>query len=293
MTNREARADRFYSRRLRAQYLARSLSAWIRFARARTAQRVLNERALMSAARLRARIERSTTRGVLEAWLGVTKALRRLASDVAAFAERRNARTLSAVVVTWRWRAAASTEARELAANLVRRAGVRCVRAWRKHCVDKSAESRSLRRRYARVVTRRMARRLRQWRINAVNAIAARGSIAAANARVMERAHNERYERYVFHAWRWHVAWSNGYAEAVSEADALRNRDLSRAVFCGWRLFTSEARRLAACERRVATRRVRRTALECVWALAIHASRSRRLRSFAARCGRAPSARRR
>ena len=290
LTNREARADRFYSRRLRAQYLARSLSAWIRFARARTAQRVLNERALMSAARLRARIERSTTRGVLEAWLGVTKALRRLASDVAAFAERRNARTLSAVVVTWRWRAAASTEARELAANLVRRAGVRCVRAWRKHCVDKSAESRSLRRRYARVVTRRMARRLRQWRINAVDAIAARGSIAAANARVMERALNERYERYVFHAWRWHVAWSNGYAEAISEANALRRRDASRAVFCGWRLFTSEARRLAACERRVATRRVRRTALECVWALAIHASRSRRLRSFAARCGRAPSA---
>mmetsp|Transcript_1363 Transcript_1363/g.5343 ORF Transcript_1363/g.5343 Transcript_1363/m.5343 type:complete len:1954 (+) Transcript_1363:238-6099(+) len=290
LTNREARADRFYSRRLRAQYLARSLSAWIRFARARTAQRVLNERALMSAARLRARIERSTTRGVLEAWLGVTKALRRLASDVAAFAERRNARTLSAVVVTWRWRAAASTEARELAANLVRRAGVRCVRAWRKHCVDKSAESRSLRRRYARVVTRRMARRLRQWRINAVDAIAARGSIAAANARVMERALNERYERYVFHAWRWHVAWSNGYAEAISEANTLRRRDASRAVFCGWRLFTSEARRLAACERRVATRRVRRTALECVWALAIHASRSRRLRSFAARCGRAPSA---
>ena len=63
-----------------------------------------------------------------------------------------------------------------------------------------------------------MARRLRQWRINAVHAIAARGSIAAANARVMERAHNERYERYVFHAWRWHVAWSNGYAEAVSQA---------------------------------------------------------------------------
>ena len=55
-------------------------------------------------------------------------------------------------------------------------------------------------------------------------------------------------------------------------------------------MFTSDARRLAACERRVATRRVRRTALECVWALAIHASRSRRLRSFAARCGRAPSA---
>ena len=112
LTNREARADRFYSRRLRAQYLARSLSAWIRFARARTARRVVNERALVSAARLRARIERSTTRGVFEAWLGVTKALRRLAYDVAAFAEDRNARTLTDVLATWRWRAAASTEAR-------------------------------------------------------------------------------------------------------------------------------------------------------------------------------------
>ena len=133
---------------------------------------------------------------------------------------RRTTETRGRSLLSWRrggGEPSASTEAREFAVTLVRRAGVRCVRAWRKHCVDKSAESRSLRRRYARVVTRRMARRLRQWRINAVHAIAARGSIAAANARVMERALNERYERYVFHAWRWHVAWSNGYAEAVSQ----------------------------------------------------------------------------
>ena len=95
----------------------------------------------MSAARLRARIERSTTRGVFEAWSAVTKALRRLAYDVAAFAEDRNARTLTDVLATWRWRAVASTEARQFAVTLVRRAGVQCVRAWRKHCVDKSAES--------------------------------------------------------------------------------------------------------------------------------------------------------
>ncbi|ACO66795.1 predicted protein [Micromonas commoda] len=290
LTNREARADRFAARRRRVRCLAPALSAWIAFARARTAQRVVNERALVSAARLRARIERSTTRGVFEAWLAVTKALRRLAYDVAAFAEDRNARTLTDVLATWRWRAVASTEARQFAVTLERRAGVQCVRAWRKHCVDKSAECRSLRRRYARVVTRRMARRLRQWRINAVHAIAARGSIAAANARVMERAINERYERYVFHAWRWHVAWSNGYAEAVSQLEDLRNRDASRAVFCRWRFAANDARRLAACERRVATRRWRSIKLECVWALAIHASRSRRLRSFAARHGRAPSA---
>ena len=175
--------------------------------------------------------------------------------------------------------------------TLVRRAGVRCVRAWRKHCVDKSAECRSLRRRYARVVTRRMARRLRQWRINAVHAIAARGSIAAANARVMERALNERYERYVFHAWRWHVAWSNGYAEAVSQLEDLRNRDLSPAVarvagVCS-HLKPVGSRRASAAWRPAAWRSI---TLECVWALAIHASRSRRLRSFAARRGRAPSA---
>ena len=289
-TVREARADRFAERRLKERVLAPALRAWIRFARARTARRVLNERALMSAARLRARIERRVTFRVLETWSGVTKALRRLAADVAAFAAQRCLRTLSNAMATWRWRAVASTEARQFAADLARRAGVQCVRAWRKHCVDKSAKSSSLRRRYAAVVTRRMARRLRQWRIAAVNAIAARGSIAAANALAAERALDERHRRYVFHAWRWHVAWSNGYAEAVCEADAFRNRDTTRAVFCGWRRAGEIARRLAACERRVATRRVKRTALECVWALAIHASRSRRLRSFAARCGRSPSA---
>jgi len=104
-----------------------------------------------------------------------------------------------------------------------------------------------------------------------------------------ERVVDERYGRYVFHAWRWHVAWSRGYAETVAENVSIANAERTRRAFNGWRRRSNTSRRLAACERRVVCRRAKRIALECVWALAIHASKVRRLRSFAARRGYSPS----
>jgi hypothetical protein len=104
-----------------------------------------------------------------------------------------------------------------------------------------------------------------------------------------ERVVDERYGRYVFHAWRWHVAWSRGYAESVAENVSIANAERTRRAFNGWRRRSNTSRRLAACERRVVCRRAKRIALECVWALAIHASKVRRLRSFAARRGYSPS----
>ena len=114
-------------------------------ARARTARRVLNERALMSAARLRARIERRVTFRVLEArvggYEGVTTArggrrrFRRPALSSDAFQ-----RDGDVAVASRR-----STEARQFAADLARRAGVQCVRAWRKHCARQVREIASLR----------------------------------------------------------------------------------------------------------------------------------------------------
>ena len=287
-TVREARADRFAERRLKERVLAPALRAWIRFARARDrpegAQRAGADVRSQTPRENRAARDVSGPGDVVGGHEGITT----LAADVAAFAARRRLRTLSNATATWRWRAVASTEARQFAADLARRAGVQCVRAWRKHCVDKSAKSSSLRRRYAAVVTRRMARRLRQWRIAAVNAIAAR-----VRSRRRTRSRRSAPSTSAIAGTFLRMAMARGVVQrvrrAVCEADALRNRDTSRAVLCGWRRAGEIARRLAACERRVATRRVRRTALECVRALAIHASRSRRLR-FAARCGQSPSA---
>ena len=247
------------------------------------------ERTLMSAARLRSRIERRFMSRRFASWSAGAVASASLERRRVRFSTERTRRVAATCVLTWQWLVTASRETRAHAHGAQRDRAVRCVRAWRRHVSDKAERQTRLKKSYANVVKSRAKRTLRVWLRHASLAHAKRMKYMESKVSRRERVVDERYGRYVFHAWRWHVAWSRGYAESVAENVSIANAERTRRAFNGWRRRSNTSRRLAACERRVVCRRAKRIALECVWALAIHASKVRRLRSFAARRGYSPS----
>ena len=254
-----------------------------------TVARLMYERTLMSAARLRSRIERRFMSRRFASWSAGAVASASLERRRVRFATERTRRVAATCVLTWQWLVTASRETRAHAHGAQRDRAVRCVRAWRRHVSDKAERQTRLKKSYANVVKSRAKRTLRVWLRHASLAHAKRMKYMESKVSRRERVVDERYGRYVFHAWRWHVAWSRGYAESVAENVSIANAERTRRAFNGWRRRSNTSRRLAACERRVVCRRAKRIALECVWALAIHASKVRRLRSFAARRGYSPS----
>ena len=285
----EERATRFSEHRRKGNYLRPAFHAWSGYYDRITVARLMYERTLMSAARLRSRIERRFMSRRFASWSAGAVASASLERRRVRFATDRTRRVAATCVLTWQWLVTASRETRAHAHGAVRDRAVRCVRAWRRHVSDKSERQTRLKKSYANVVKSRAKRTLRVWLRHALQARAKRMKYMESSASRRERVVDERYGRYVFHAWRWHVAWSRGYAETVAENVSIANAERTRRAFNGWRRRSNTSRRLAACERRVVCRRAKRIALECVWALAIHASKVRRLRSFAARRGYSPS----
>ena len=283
------RAERFSEHRRKGKYLRPAFHAWTGYYDRITVARLMYERTLMSAARLRSRIERRFMSRRFASWSAGAVASASLERRRVRFATERTRRVAATCVLTWQWLVTASRETRAHAHGAQRDCAVRCVRAWRRHVSDKAERQTRLKKSYANVVKSRAKRTLRVWLRHALQARAKRMKYMESNASRRERVVDERYGRYVFHAWRWHVAWTRGYAETVAENVSIANAERTRRAFNGWRRRSNTSRRLAACERRVVCRRVKRIALECVWALAIHASKVRRLRSFAARRGYSPS----
>ena len=285
----EERATRFSEHRRKGKYLRPAFHAWTGYYDRITVARLMYERTLMSAARLRSRIERRFMSRRFASWSAGAVASASLERRRVRFATERTRRVAATCVLTWQWLVTASRETRAHAHGAQRDRAVRCVRAWRRHVSDKAERQTRLKKSYANVVKSRAKRTLRVWLRHASLAHAKRMKYMESKVSRRERVVDERYGRYVFHAWRWHVAWSRGYAETVAENLCIANAERTRRAFNDWRRRSNTSRRLAACERRVVCRRAKRIALECVWALAIHASKVRRLRSFAARRGYSPS----
>ena len=128
-----------------------------------TVARLMYERTLMSAARLRSRIERRFMSRRFASWSAGAVASASLERRRVRFSTERTRRVAATCVLTWQWLVTASRETRAHAHGAQRDRAVRCVRAWRRHVSDKAERQTRLKKSYANVVKSRAKRTLRVW----------------------------------------------------------------------------------------------------------------------------------
>ena len=159
----EERATRFSEHRRKGKYLRPAFHAWTGYYDRITVARLMYERTLMSAARLRSRIERRFMSRRFASWSAGAVASASLERRRVRFATERTRRVAATCVLTWQWLVTASRETRAHAHGAQRDRAVRCVRAWRRHVSDKAERQTRLKKSYANVVKSRAKRTLRVW----------------------------------------------------------------------------------------------------------------------------------
>ena len=159
----EERATRFSEHRRKGKYLRPAFHAWTGYYDRITVARLMYERTLMSAARLRSRIERRFMSRRFASWSAGAVASASLERRRVRFSTERTRRVAATCVLTWQWLVTASRETRAHAHGAQRDRAVRCVRAWRRHVSDKAERQTRLKKSYANVVKSRAKRTLRVW----------------------------------------------------------------------------------------------------------------------------------